>query len=55
MSIVARLNRLAPALSARERATLVLRSLRDKTPEDPLWRRTMPPNQVEEFNRLMPS
>ncbi|HLG12217.1 MAG TPA: hypothetical protein VI876_10715 [Dehalococcoidia bacterium] len=53
MSIDARLSRLSSALSARERALLVLGSLKDKTPEDPAWRRTMPQDQVREFNRLI--
>src|SRR6266540_1457270 len=53
MSIDARLNKLMPALSAKERAILVLRSLKDKTPEDPLWRRTMPNEQRAEFSRLI--
>src|SRR5215211_4099544 len=42
-----------PALSARERALLVLRSLRDGTPEDPKWRSTMPAEQAREFNRYI--
>ena len=53
MSIDSRLKRLAPALSAKERAVLVLRSLREKTPEDPAWRSTMPRDQTTEFNRLI--
>ena len=53
MSIDARLNKLSPVLSARERAVLSLKSLKDKTPEDPSWRRTMPREQTEEFNRLI--
>jgi len=53
VSIETRLTRLSPALSARERAILVLGSLKDDTPEDPAWRRTMPQEQVREFNRLI--
>jgi hypothetical protein len=53
VSIDARLSRLSSALSARERAILVLGSLKDKTPEDPAWRHTMPRDQVHEFNRLI--
>jgi hypothetical protein len=53
VSIDSRLGRLMPALSARERAILVLRSLRQKTPEDPSWRSTMPSEQTREFNRLI--
>ncbi len=53
MSLGARLNKLLPVLSAKERAILVLRSLKDKTPEDPMWRQTMPRDQSPEFNRLI--
>jgi hypothetical protein len=53
MSIDARLNKLMPVLTARERAILVLRALKDKTPEDPRWRSTMPSDQAKEFNRLI--
>jgi hypothetical protein len=53
MSIDARLGKLMPALSAQERAILILRSLKEKTPEDPLWRSTMPREQAAEFNRLI--
>ena len=53
MSIDARLRKLTTVLSAKERAVLVLRSLKDKTPEDPAWRATMPPEQTPEFNRLI--
>ncbi|MPZ49024.1 MAG: hypothetical protein GEU75_06915 [Dehalococcoidia bacterium] len=53
MSLDARLNKLMPALSARERAVLVLRSMKDKTPEDPSWRRSMPSSQTHEFNRYI--
>jgi len=35
------------------RALLVLRSLREKTQEDPTWRSTMPRDQTMEFNRLI--
>ena len=45
--------RLMSSLSAKERAILVLRSLREKTPEDPQWRRTMPLDQSREFNRFI--
>jgi hypothetical protein len=53
MSIDARLNRLAPALTAREREILVLKAWKDETPEDPIWRRTLPNDQAREFNRLI--
>src|SRR5579872_413454 len=53
MSMEARLNRLSPALTARERGVLALRSLKSGTPGDPSWRRSMPPEQAEEFNRYI--
>jgi hypothetical protein len=53
VSIGTRLDRLTSALSAKERAILVLRSMKDETPEDPLWRQAMPQQQVREFNRLI--
>ena len=53
MSLDARLNKVMPVLSARERGILVLKSLKDKTPENPSLRRTMPPEQMSEFNRLI--
>jgi hypothetical protein len=46
------LNRLSDGLTARERAILVLRSMKDKTNEDTAWRR-MPNEQVREFNRYI--
>src|SRR3990172_10618616 len=48
-----RLKKLMPALTARERGILVLKSLKDKTPEDPDWRYRMPSDQVREFNRYI--
>jgi hypothetical protein len=53
VSIATRLDRLTPVLTARERAILVLGAWKDRTPEDPAWRSTMPPSQVPEFNRLV--
>ena len=53
MSLDARLTKLMPALTAKERAVLSLRSLKDMTPEDPLWRSTMPASQTQEFNRYI--
>jgi len=50
MSIDARLSRLAPALTAQERAILVLGAWRDGKAEDPAWRRHMPREQSETFN-----
>jgi len=49
----ARLDRLMPTLKAKERALLVLGSLKDGTPEDPKWRQTMPTSQYAEFNRYI--
>lgn len=48
-----RLDKLIPALNARERAKLVLQSLKDGTEEDPLIRSTIPSEQVDEFNRYI--
>ncbi len=48
-----RLDRLYPALSAKERAILVLRALKADSEEDPEVRRTMPNSQVDSFNRYM--
>ncbi|HLF79732.1 MAG TPA: hypothetical protein VJB57_19800 [Dehalococcoidia bacterium] len=53
MSLDTRLTKLMPTLTARERAILVLGSFKDKTPEDPSWRSTMPPSQSAEFNRYI--
>ena len=48
-----RLARLMSALTARERAILILRSWKNKQPEDPLWRRAMSADQSREFNRYI--
>ena len=53
MRINTRLSRLMPALSARERAALIVGAFKDDEPEDPAWRRTMPRDQVDEFGRLI--
>jgi hypothetical protein len=45
-----RLDRLYPALTAKERAILVLRAWKEGGEEDPLVRRTMPSQQGPEFN-----
>src|SRR5581483_3219959 len=45
-----RLGKLYSVLSARERAKLIVRSLKEDTDEDPLVRKTMPSIQAEEFN-----
>jgi len=48
-----RLERLYPALSAKERAILVLRAAKEYDRENPLVRSTMPHAQADEFNRLV--
>ena len=48
-----RLSRLSSALTAEERALLVLRSWKDGREEDPAWRLTMPEAQAREFNRFI--
>ena len=48
-----RIQRLLPALSARERAILALRAEKEGEAEDPAVRTTMPVEQVPEFNRLV--
>jgi hypothetical protein len=53
LSVETRLQKVMPALSAKERGLLVLGCLKEGTPEDPLWRKTMPPNQVREFNQFI--
>ena len=53
MSIDQRLSRLAPALTAQERAILILEAWKDGRPEDPSWRRSMPADQAPAFNRYI--
>ena len=53
MSIDQRLSRLAPALTAQERAILVLEAWKDGRREDPAWRKHMPQEQVHAFNRYI--
>jgi hypothetical protein len=48
-----RLNDLYPALSARERAVLVLQAIKEEREADPAIRRTMPESQYDAFNHLM--
>jgi hypothetical protein len=48
-----RLDRLYPALTAKERALLVLRAWKADQEEDAQVRRTMPPDQSLEFNRYI--
>ena len=48
-----RINKLYPALTAKERAILVLRAWKEDADEDPLVRLTMPAAQVSEFNRVI--
>jgi hypothetical protein len=53
MSIEQRLNRLAPVLTAQERAILILEAWKAGRPEDPAWRRSMPQAQVPAFNQYI--
>lgn len=48
-----RLSKLYPALTAKERAILVLRASNQGKNEEPQVRRTMPDQQIHEFNRLI--
>lgn len=48
-----RIDKLFPALTAKERAGLVLKGWKQDTEEDPLVRRTMPAEQAAEFNRYI--
>jgi hypothetical protein len=50
-----RLDRLASALTAKERALLVLRAWKEGTNEDPAWRRTLPDGQAPAFNHCVAS
>ena len=53
MSIEQRLNRLSPALTAQERAILILEAWKAGKPEDPSWRHSMPPDQSRAFNHYI--
>ena len=53
MSLDQRLSRLAPALTAHERAILILEAWKDGRPEDPSWRSTMPREQTNAFNQYI--
>lgn len=53
MSGKARVDRLLPGLSARERAVLCVRAVLADEPEDPQIRLTMPSDQVARFNELL--
>jgi hypothetical protein len=48
-----RLADLYPALSARERAVLILQAIKEERDADPMIRRTMPESQYDTFNHLM--
>ena len=48
-----RLDRLYPALTAKERALLVLRAWKQDCEEDAAVRRTMPPDQARDFNHYI--
>ena len=53
MSIDGRLDKLTPALTAKERAILVLRASKEGVPEDPQVRSKMPAEQALEFNHYI--
>jgi hypothetical protein len=53
VSIDSRLSRLSPALSALERAILILNAWKEGKEEDPSWRRYMPADQTQAFNRYI--
>ena len=53
MSGSQRLDRLYPALTAKERALLVLRAWKEDQEEDPQVRRTMPESQAPDFNHYV--
>ena len=53
MSIDGRLDKLTPALTAKERAVLILRASKEGVPQDPQIRSSMPPEQALEFNRYI--
>jgi hypothetical protein len=53
VSIDARLSKLTPALSAKERAILILRASKEGAPEEPDLRVRMPPEQTREFNHYI--
>src|SRR4051812_5781160 len=53
MSIDARIHRLMPVLTAKERGILVLWSLQSGMPEDPAWRSAMPREQASQFNHYI--
>ncbi len=53
MRALSRLDRVYPALTAKERARLVLQAWKDDGEGDSLVRTTMPPDQAREFNRYI--
>jgi len=53
VSLDSRLARLAPALTAQERAILILEAWKDGREEDPFWRTSMPQEQTRAFNRYI--
>jgi hypothetical protein len=53
VSIAGRLNRLNPALAAKERAILALQACKEGVPEDPELRVGMSAGQASEFNHLI--
>jgi hypothetical protein len=53
VSLDQRLSRLAPALTAQERAILILEAWKEDKLEDPLWRQAMPQEQSRAFNHYI--
>jgi len=53
VSLDARLGRMMPGLSAKERGILLLRAYKGDVPEDPSWKNTTPPEQVDEVNHYI--
>jgi hypothetical protein len=53
VSLDQRLSRLAPALTAQERAILILEAWKEGRTEDPVWRNSMPREQSNAFNRYI--
>jgi hypothetical protein len=53
VSIDGRLDKLTPALTAKERAILVLRAWKEEREEDAAVRRTMPQSQAPDFNHYI--
>jgi len=53
VTIDGRLDKLTPALTAKQRAVLILRAWKEGGPQDPQIRSSMPPEQALEFNHYI--